>query len=577
MATKTTTPVPLDGVSEVTITRWYHRFNVPQRVEHIVLLVSFSLLAITGLPQKFVGNPIAEWIIQVFGGIEAVRVIHRISAIVFVLLCVYHVLVVAYKTYVRRTEMTMLPGLKDATDALDVLRYNLFLTREHPKLPRFTFAEKMEYYAMVWGAVLMGVTGFMLWNPVIVARFLPGSLIPAAKAAHGAEAILAVLAIIIWHFYGVHIKTFNRSIFNGKLTRHQMEMEHGAELEQIEAGQTRPAPSPADIKRRERIFIPVALVLGLAGLFGVLWFATFEETAIATLPAPVSPVPAFAPVTRTPAPSATVDNAAIGAPIPHPVSGQEACLTCHAAGAMKPFPTGHEGRPVESCLICHREGPTPTPGPSGEVGSPAVIPHPIDEPAYADCTVCHGLGKLKPFPDNHAAFAPGSCTACHQPAAPAGPTEPAASPEAAATGAPAGSPAAIPHPIDGPAYADCTLCHGPGKLKPNPENHAAFAPGSCTACHQPAAPAGTTEPPASPEAGATGAPAGSPAAIPHPIDGPAYADCTLCHGPGKLKPNPENHAAFAPGSCTACHQPAAPAETTVPEAATPEPTLPVED
>ena len=103
---------------------------------------------------------------RALGGIESVRIIHRIAAVTIVLMSIYHVIVLGYKIWVRRVEMTMLPGLKDVTDALDVLRYNLGLSKEHPRMPRYNFGEKVEYWAMVWGTVIMAITGFMLWNPI---------------------------------------------------------------------------------------------------------------------------------------------------------------------------------------------------------------------------------------------------------------------------------------------------------------------------------------------------------------------------------------------------------------------------
>ena len=110
----------------------------------------------------------------------------------------------------------------------------------------------------------------MLWNPISRRELLPGQFIPAAKAAHGAEAILAVLAILVWHFYNVHIKTFNKSMFTGKMTRHQMEEEHGEELERLAAGEARPAASPEGMRRRERIFVPVRGRCRAAVLFRLL-------------------------------------------------------------------------------------------------------------------------------------------------------------------------------------------------------------------------------------------------------------------------------------------------------------------
>ena len=325
--------------------------------------------------------------------------------------------------------MTMLPGPKDALDALDALRYNLGLTKEHPRLPRYNFAEKAEYWAMIWGTVVMGITGFILWNPITAAKFLPGQFIPASKAAHGGEAVLAVLAILVWHFYNVHVKSLNKAMFTGKMSHHQMQEEHGEELEHLVAGKMRPAPNPEGVRRRERIFIPFAVVATLIMVFAVYWLATAENTAIATAPAPAATAPAFAPLKPTPAPSVTVDNGKIGRPIPHAIAGQEKCDTCHAAGGVKPMPADHEGRPVESCQVCHQQGPTPTPG-GPSAGGPKPIPanHDLTSAAYKDCTLCHGAGKIKPNPENHASFTVESCTTCHKQASAAG-----ATPEAGAT------------------------------------------------------------------------------------------------------------------------------------------------
>ena len=102
-----------------------------------------------------------------------------------------------------------------ALDALQWFRYNLGMAEKPPKMPRYNFMEKAEYWAMAWGLVLMGLTGLMLWNPIATTNILPGTFIPAAKAAHGAEAVLAVLAIILWHFYHVHIKHWNWAMIKG--------------------------------------------------------------------------------------------------------------------------------------------------------------------------------------------------------------------------------------------------------------------------------------------------------------------------------------------------------------------------
>ena len=300
----------------------YTRFDAAQRIEHLVLILSFTTLAITGLVQKYPFNPVSLWVVSTLGGIEFTRIIHRIAAVVFVLQSVYHLVVAGYKLYVQRKQATMLPGLKDATDGIQHFLFNLGIRKERPKMGRYNFAEKVEYWAMLWGLVLMALTGFMLWNPIATSNILPGQFIPAAKVAHGAEAVLAVLAIILWHFYNVHIKMFNKSMFTGQLTRHEMEEEHALELEQIEAGALPAAPPEAVVKKRRMIFLPISAILTVAFVIFLYWFLTFEQTAITTIQ-PVSGAAsegAFSPRTPTPLPirEATPTRAAI---VPKEVSG----------------------------------------------------------------------------------------------------------------------------------------------------------------------------------------------------------------------------------------------------------------
>jgi hypothetical protein len=163
------------------------------------------------------------------------------------------------------------------------VRYNLGLARERPRMDRYTWEEKVEYWSLIWGTIVMIGTGFMLWNPVATARFFPGEFIPAAQVVHGGEALLAILAVLVWHFYSVHLRHFNRSMFTGQMTEHEMEEEHPLELERIQTGQMH-TPDLAAVERRGRVFMPVAAVVGVLLLAGLYWFVTFEQTAITTLP-----------------------------------------------------------------------------------------------------------------------------------------------------------------------------------------------------------------------------------------------------------------------------------------------------
>ncbi|TLM99876.1 hypothetical protein FDZ74_17380, partial [bacterium] len=278
----------------------YNRFDIAQRIEHFILILSFTTLALTGIPQKFAQAGISEAIIALLGGITVVRIIHRVAATLFILQAIYHAIVVGYKLIVLRLDASMLPGIKDGKDALDYFLHNIGLKKEAPRMPRYNFGEKMEYWAMLWGLVLMGLTGFMLWNPIATTKILPGVIIPAAKVAHGWEAVLAVAAIILWHFYNVHIKHWNWAMIKGRMTREEMEEEHGEELEKIEQGNLRPLPPPETIKKRASLYIPIASVVSLALLLVVFRFVTFEDTALTTIPPVEEGGQIYLPQTPTP-------------------------------------------------------------------------------------------------------------------------------------------------------------------------------------------------------------------------------------------------------------------------------------
>ncbi len=314
--------------AEETQPKSYVRFSASDRMEHFVLLVAFTMLGVTGLPQRYAADyQIAKDMIGWLGGIESVRVMHRFFAMILIGSAIYHGGVLSYKIYVRGVRLTMIPGPRDVQDAIQVVLYNLGLRKEHPKMPRYNFGEKAEYLAVVWGTVLMIITGFMMWNPVATAKFFPGGVIPAARLAHSAEAALAFASIIIWHMYNVHVKRFNRAMFTGKVSHEEMEEEHGEELEEIEKGENG-LHIPHDIltKRLHR-FMAFAVVMTVILVATTVYFVSFEETAIETVP-------------RQPVPVEEID-ASIG----DPVQGAEVwqslpCQECHGADAegAEPIP-----------------------------------------------------------------------------------------------------------------------------------------------------------------------------------------------------------------------------------------------
>jgi len=314
----------------------YLRFPITRRIEHIVMVLSFSTLGLTGLPQKYPTSDIAVAIVNLLGGIENLRLIHHTAAIVLMFGTAYHLLVMGYSVFVLRSQMSMLPTLQDVKDGWQALLYNIGYARTYPQMSRYTFEEKMEYWAFVWGAIVMGMTGFLMWNPITATQIFPGEFVPAAKAAHGGEAVLAVLAIIVWHMYGVHVKRFNKAMFTGVQTEAEMLHEHPLELADIKAGIAHRRPDAATLRKRQRIYFPLASILTLGMLAGIYGFINAEETALTTVPPQADPIEIYVPQTMTPAATMTPTPAPANTAVPN-VSWEtgvgalfeQRCVVCH--------------------------------------------------------------------------------------------------------------------------------------------------------------------------------------------------------------------------------------------------------
>lgn len=318
--------------------RFYQRFTISQRVEHWIFISAFIILGITGLVQRYSDFQISSWVVGAVGGIENLRLIHHLAAIITMLIVIYHIGALGYRIYVQRARLTMLPVLNDVVNVYHSALYYVGIRKDPPQQGRYTFEEKVEYWAVVWGTFIMAVTGFMMWNPVATARILPGQFIPAAKAAHGLEAVLAVLSILIWHMYQVFVRHFNKAMYTGKISEHEMLHDHPLELADIKAGVAKPPVTPEGMRKRRRIYIPIYAVVAAVMLVGVYFFIAYEETALATVP-PIEQAEVFVPFTPTPLPTPPPS------PTPPPVTSltwdggigalmEAKCVACHNSSSQ---------------------------------------------------------------------------------------------------------------------------------------------------------------------------------------------------------------------------------------------------
>ncbi len=217
--------------------RQFVRFNRVQRAEHLLMFIAFTTLVVTGLPQKFYTAGLSDLIVGALGGIESIRVIHRLFAAIFIVESTFHLLYLGYLLAAGRRPFGMVPTFKDVRDFYGRMLYFLGRRPEPPAAERFDYREKFEYWGIVWGAGLMIVTGLILVFPVQATFLLPGEFVPAARDAHGGEALLALLVIVIWHLYNAHLSPhvfpIDTVIFTGKVSETRMREEHPLELERI--------------------------------------------------------------------------------------------------------------------------------------------------------------------------------------------------------------------------------------------------------------------------------------------------------------------------------------------------------
>lgn len=178
------------------------RLSRNQRIQHAILASSFITLVLTG----FALHAPESWLSRLFGpGDETRRLIHRATAVVMVLLGGYHVVYLFGDAEGRRALRQLAPGIRDLRIAAAQIAYYLGWRAEPPEATHFGYAEKLEYWAVIWGTIVMAVTGFLLWFKLFATGTLGLDLwvLDLARVIHYYEAWLATLAIIVWHLYFV--------------------------------------------------------------------------------------------------------------------------------------------------------------------------------------------------------------------------------------------------------------------------------------------------------------------------------------------------------------------------------------
>lgn len=248
------------------------RFTPLNRLNHALVAITFFGLTATGIPLVFAEQRWARVLAAMFGGIEAAGLWHRFFAILLIANFTLHFIALS-RAFMRRKEPwhrwlfgpnSLVPRWKDVTDALGMFRWFLGLGRK-PKLDRWTYWEKFDYWAEVGGSMIIGGSGLLLWFPEIAARIVPGWTFNIAMIVHGYEALLAIGFIFTIHFFNAHIRpgTFpvDEVIFTGSLSEHELKEQRPEEYQRlVESGSLEALRVPAPPASRRPWWVLIAIV-----------------------------------------------------------------------------------------------------------------------------------------------------------------------------------------------------------------------------------------------------------------------------------------------------------------------------
>ena len=221
---------------------WIIRFDRHQRLTHILIIISFLGLAATGIPLKYHAALWAKTVSALFGGVEVARYFHRLFAVITGCYVAYHLYYLVKKVFTKKTlpelvgKGTIVPGWQDAVDLFENIKWFLYLG-DRPKIGRWSYWEKFDYFAIFWGIPVIGLSGLVLWFPEFFTRFLPGSVINLAMIIHSEEALLAMGFIFIFHFFHTHLRPesfpLDTVMFTGRIPLERFKEERPEEYEQL--------------------------------------------------------------------------------------------------------------------------------------------------------------------------------------------------------------------------------------------------------------------------------------------------------------------------------------------------------
>jgi cytochrome b subunit of formate dehydrogenase len=264
--------------------KYVRRFNKMNIRTHIVIISTFLILALTGLPLKFHDMAWAQVLMTMLGGVDVARFLHRVAAIGTFGYLIFHVGNIFIRLVFKNERglfwgpNSMMPQPKDVADLFANVRHFLYLG-ERPQGDRWTYFEKFDYLAVFWGVLVIGLSGLMLWIPEFFARFLPGWILNAAHVIHSDEALLATGFIFVFHFFHTHLRPesfpMDAVVFTGRMSLERFRSERPLEYQrlvdnnELENYLVDP-PAPHEM-RLAHVWGTIFLSIGVALAIGIIW------------------------------------------------------------------------------------------------------------------------------------------------------------------------------------------------------------------------------------------------------------------------------------------------------------------
>jgi cytochrome b subunit of formate dehydrogenase len=267
---------------------YIQRFDVRTRILHAVIMTTFLGLAATGMPLLFSDAPWARVLATLFGGFRGAGIVHRFMGAVLLSAVAWHVGTVCWRAFVRGERgifwgpTSMVPQPRDAVQFWQQVKW-FFGKAPFPKYEHFTYWEKFDYWAVLWGTAIMGAAGLMLWFPEAASRVLPGWMFNLALFVHGAEAALAIGFIFVVHFFNSHLRPekypMDLVIFTGAVRDRDLQRERAGQYERLVGSGALEAlavPAPgATVVARGRLLGSIALTVGI-GLIVLIMYAVLR-------------------------------------------------------------------------------------------------------------------------------------------------------------------------------------------------------------------------------------------------------------------------------------------------------------